>query len=792
MKINKLFLVSLLLLTVITIGAVSAADTLQDDSDEALSLDEDANLQISDENIIKADEKKDLKDWTVSNKKEITNYTDAIIDYNGEFYYEDPDEEEQVIPLQLLVDGKERTIHDYTMDYISFDTSGLALGEHSYVLNFLGNKFYNPTNASGTFTVKEIAVNADEKYTINGLDSKGYVDITIPTTITGVISVIVDGEEQTKDIEFDDYDLETGYGYFSFWLGKYNVACGENEIIVKINDETIRTYKIHTDYIIYVDDDNVKYGNSKYFVDLPIGMDPELATITIDGKKQDTTYEEKGDGLYNGARILYVNTTKDLTVGNHSVEFTYAGDEMFTKETFKGIIGVNPWIEVPWNAIREDNFTLTMPDDCDEDLELYIKYLDDEEPKPFLYKTVKASGDVVIPLANFTKPGSYFYDFRPLKGYRIYNDSPYFTLNPDIAYPKEHVIGADDTISIDLANNHTGTLTLYDDDHVEICEVKLVNGKASISLSTAVISEGKQELNVKLDEVYAVDDDGYEYENSYDYYLKINIVKPQITLPADKIILGENANVSIDLKGFNGTLIVREDVKEGEGAAMDLVNGKATVPVVKLTEGKKSYYAHLILNRLDIEGNITSVDYTYNFDVEVVNPITAKDASPLYSANEKYSVKVNGNGKVTFYILDGKKQILKKSVNIKNGAATLTYKITQGVKTYTIKTVFNKASVTKKLTVKHVVTLKTIKVKKSAKKITLQANLAKVNKQYLVKKTVTFKFNGKTYKAKTDKKGVAKVTIKNTAYKNVKVGKKITYQATYLKDTVKKTVKVLK
>ena len=506
-------------------------------------------------------------------------------------------------------------------------------------------------------------------------------------------------------------------------------------------------------------------------VELPIGMNPDRATITIDGEKQDATYDEKGDGLYNGARLLYVNTTKDLTVGNHSVQFIYSGDEMFTQESFKGIIGVNPWIEVPWDAIREDNFTLTMPDDCDEDLELYITYLDNENPKPILYKTVKASGDVVIPLTDLTKPGSYFYDFRPIKSYKIYSNYPYFTLNPDIVYPKEHV-RANDAISIDLGNNHTGKLTLYDDEHVEICEVKLINGKASINLTTAVIAEGKQELNVKLDEVYAVDEDGYEYTNSYEYYLKINITKPQITLPSDKIMLGKDASVSIDLKGFNGTLIVREDVKEGEGAAMDLVNGKATVPVVKLTEGKKSYYAQLILNRPDIEGNITSVDYTYLFDIEVLNPITAKDASPVYSANDKYTVNVNGTGKVTFYILDGSKQILKKTVNIKSGVATLTYKITQGVKTYKIKTVFNKASVTKKLTVKHVVTLKSLKVKKSAKKITIQANLAKVNGKYLAKKTVTFKFNGKTYKAKTNSKGVAKVTLKNTVLKKLKVGKK--------------------
>lgn len=95
-----------------------------------------------------------------------------------------------------------------------------------------------------------------------------------------------------------------------------------------------------------------------------------------------------------------------------------------------------------------------------------------------------------------------------------------------------------------------------------------------------------------------------------------------------------------------------------------------------------------------------------------------------------------------------------------------------------------------KLVVKHVVNLKKVKVKKSAKKLTLQVTLK--NKKPIKGKTVTFKFNGKTYKAKTNSKGIAKVTIKKTVLKKLKVGKKITYQATYLKDTVKKTVKVKK
>jgi hypothetical protein len=91
-----------------------------------------------------------------------------------------------------------------------------------------------------------------------------------------------------------------------------------------------------------------------------------------------------------------------------------------------------------------------------------------------------------------------------------------------------------------------------------------------------------------------------------------------------------------------------------------------------------------------------------------------------------------------------------------------------------------------------VIVLKKATVKKSAKKLVLQATLKKVNGKYLKGKKITFKFNGKKYTAKTDKKGIAKVTIKSNILKKLKVGKKITYQATYVKDTVKKTVKVKK
>ena len=74
------------------------------------------------------------------------------------------------------------------------------------------------------------------------------------------------------------------------------------------------------------------------------------------------------------------------------------------------------------------------------------------------------------------------------------------------------------------------------------------------------------------------------------------------------------------------------------------------------------------------------------------------------------------------------------------------------------------------------------------KLLVLKASL----KKSLKNKIVTFKFNGKTYKAKINSKGIAKVIVKKSALKNLKVGKKVTLKATYLKDTVKKSVRVKK
>lgn len=88
-------------------------------------------------------------------------------------------------------------------------------------------------------------------------------------------------------------------------------------------------------------------------------------------------------------------------------------------------------------------------------------------------------------------------------------------------------------------------------------------------------------------------------------------------------------------------------------------------------------------------------------------------------------------------------------------------------------------------------TLKTVKVKKSARKLVLSAKLKQSGKALKGKK-LTFTFKGKKYKAKTNKKGVAKVTVKKKVLKKLKVGNNITYKVSYGNITISKKVNVKK
>ena len=167
-----------------------------------------------------------------------------------------------------------------------------------------------------------------------------------------------------------------------------------------------------------------------------------------------------------------------------------------------------------------------------------------------------------------------------------------------------------------------------------------------------------------------------------------------------------------------------------------------------------------------------------------------KNIAVDYDGGSYFSVKVStADGHVVVgdsvkFTIDGKTSTVKTD---SNGIAKI--KISQIPKKYTITTTYKGKSVKNTVTVKQVLKTSKVTVKKTAKKFTLKATL-KINGKLVKGKLITFKFNGKTYKVKTNSKGIAQKTLNKKIIKKLKKGKTYTVKVTYLKDTIKTTVKV--
>lgn len=195
------------------------------------------------------------------------------------------------------------------------------------------------------------------------------------------------------------------------------------------------------------------------------------------------------------------------------------------------------------------------------------------------------------------------------------------------------------------------------------------------------------------------------------------------------------------------------------------------------------------------------VDVEDNFDLGLT--ITAADIEEGKIANVVITTNSTFTGDIlvqvanqnrTINVVNGKGSLSLTGLKAGTYTVTATYKsngiFADSTKTYTFKVTSKPVTPAKKANVIKL-TLKKVKIKKSAKKLVLKATL-KINGKAVKGKKVIFKFKGKKYTGKTNKKGVAKVTIKKKVLKKLKVGKKVTYSVKYSTKTVKKTVKVKK
>lgn len=309
------------------------------------------------------------------------------------------------------------------------------------------------------------------------------------------------------------------------------------------------------------------------------------------------------------------------------------------------------------------------------------------------------------------------------------------------------------------------------------------------NIKNKLVTDENGNVNVDLN----LDKGNYIAEVSYigNKYKSLNTTS-KITVDFLNVILTSN-----DINATYGeeiTYVVRLTDKSSNpiaGQTLHITVNNKTTDVSTDSNGIATLPINLDPNKYTITATYTGNNVYYGLNVTnsiVINSLAklkGSDITMYYTDGKYYKVRLYGNdGKV----LAGKS--VKITVNKKtytrttnsNGYASLKITLTPG--TYTIKATYNNLKASNKVVVKKVLSAKNIS-KKKAKTIKFTAKLSK-GKTVLKSKTVKFKIKGKTYTSKTNKKGIASVSLKN-----LKVGKYTIY--TYYKSSkIKNTIQVKK
>ena len=659
--------------------------------------------------------------------------------------------------IYAIVDG-----NNYTAKNNIISIANLKADNYTASIVYVGDDKYNSITKELKFTVSKIGVSLDDALSIS--DDNTTFTVKLAGDATGSLTVSVDNIKYSENVKAGSAEVvipklsEGPHNIQITYSGDEKYLSDTKSIVLvgeKITPEDNTTDPIEnttnstpgndtnpsenttTPYVNVSDDSfTIPENGSDYSISLP-GDATGMLTVTVDGK----SYSQN---LTNGKATV---TIPELGVGSHNITVSYSGDSKYVSCSKSSVVVVNPV-----NATGNTTGNVTDGNN-----------------------TGNTTGNATVPSVN------------------VSDDA--FTIPEN---------GSD--YSISLPGDATGMLTVTVDG--KSYSQNLTNGKATVTIPELGVGSHNITVSYSGDSKYVpiskssvvvinpVNTTGNNTGNITDGNntgnttgnATGNTTAPSVNVSDEAFTIPASGNeYSISLPGdATGTLTVTVD---GVPYSQNLTNGKATVTIPELGEG-----SHNITVTYSGDGKyapVTKSSVVVKEHVPVLK-LTASNLSMLYTSGKYFKVRLTSDGqplannkvKIT---INGKTYTRTTD---KNGYASL--KISLPPKAYTVKATYGNLTITKKVTVKSIITAKNVNAKKSAKTVKIKVTLKKVNGKYLKKKKVTLKFNKKTFKVKTNKKGVATFTIKNSVYKKLKTNKKYTYQVIYGKDKVKKTIKFKK
>ena len=686
-----------------------------------------------------------------------------------------------------------------------FNISGLEIADYTGTVQYMGDERYLPFNKTISFkvTVRSTKTFAYLSGLISNIPDGGVLELADDYLNDGTYSK--NGIAITKSITID------GKGHTIDANNSSRIFSVESSNVTLINIVFKNGYSLNNGGALHITGRGVEVENCT-FTDCTANYGGSVYWDGGDGKISSSTFTdsqaERGLAVYSNYDVLIKNCE---ILGEDSEDAIYGGVIDNCTINGKKLIKTTPSMAVRASDISKDEVQtvkVTLPVDATGRV-IFNLFEDDVLVSN---STAQITGGEIsfkyphLSIGVYTLEVIYSGDSE----YNQKSSSARFTVSPQVSILQNVTIGDDGRIQINLDDDAGSVIIMIDGRPKSIEEIR--NGKIDYVFSTANMTARNHTVTFtyygeKYSENILKHWNGNQYVPiEYSMYIAPRIIEVPENLKVDdgilELKLPENAN---------GTIIIY--IGEDAVAEYDI----ATKTITNFIKDTKDRPVNITFEMSD-EGILTVThkylrdDESYTFTLgysgdeiyegfsrnmtlhNKISSITADSLEVVYATGAAYPVTVwqdkddAASGASVIICINGK-NFTKLTTDTDGKAA---FKVTQAPGTYKVTITALGKTVNATLTVKHLLKLKKVSVKRSAKKLVLTATLGKVNGKYLKKKTVTFKFNGKKYKAKTDKKGVAKVTVKSSALKKLKTGKSVTYQATYKKDTVKKTVKVKK
>ena len=657
----------------------------------------------------------------------------------------------ETLPAVNLTDGKA---------VINLTNSSAKPGTQNITVTYSGDENHTSVevNSTGVIPKWDSNVNATVSKIREGDDALITVEVT-PKGATGKVYADVNGTTYSAEIDKDGKAVITVPGLKE---GTQNIT------VTYSGDDNYQGFTTQTQVVVeepITVEVNGTGEDSQVIINLPKNANQNV-TAYIDGKEVPVVFDQNGTPSVN---------LSDVPPGKHNLTVVYV-DENNNTSIKTTEIDVPKWpstIEASAPTIREgDVLPVTVTAGSTEMTGLVLVDINGTG-----YYANLTDGKAIIQVPGL-KEGTYDANITYLGDgkYEVSNNTFKVTVESPIGIDVDGA-GNSTQILVDLPNNGTdGNVTVLVDG--KEVPVKVENGTAIADLNN--VTAGDHNVTVIYKDkagTESVINTTIKVYNS----IKANDMKRGWNSPYDyeAEFLDKNGRVLADVEmefKVNGTTYAVKTDNKGIAKlnASHLAVGEYTVEITNTL-------THEVLNKsvTIVERLINNKDITMDFVDGTSYVVTAigDDGNPV-GKGEVVGIKVNDRSYV--------------ATTDANGVAKLVINLNPAK--YTITAEYAKYKVSNKLVVKQTLKLvkKTVTVKKSAKSFKLKATLKWTSGKAIKGKQIVFKFQGKTYKAKTNSKGLAQVTLKQSVIKKLKAGKKYTYSATYKTNKVNGKVKVSK